>query len=162
MKPSRASQEIEMRMGLPNSATQAPENSREEAPMEDEEGVVQQEKPLLTWDEVVRLLDSIPGINPRAAQNILAEIGTDMCRFPSARHLASWAGMVRCITRLNIPGAARKNSKPTGCATRCVFVLRSLHRPVQCSGFSLAKGPKIPLHYENGRTTKNALKPDCC
>ena len=41
----------------------------------------------------MKLLDEIPGIDCRAAQNILAEIGTDMSRFPSADHLASWAGM---------------------------------------------------------------------
>jgi transposase len=39
------------------------------------------------------LLDEIPGIDQRAAQNIVAEIGTDMSRFPSAGHLASWAGL---------------------------------------------------------------------
>jgi|HubBroStandDraft_4_1064222.scaffolds.fasta_scaffold88043_2 transposase len=38
-------------------------------------------------------LDEIPGIDRRAAQNILAEIGTDMSRFPTANHLACWAGM---------------------------------------------------------------------
>ena len=37
--------------------------------------------------------DSIPGINRRIAEAILAEIGTNMSRFPTARHLASWAGM---------------------------------------------------------------------
>jgi len=36
-------------------------------------------------------LDEIPGIGPRAAQQILAETGTDMSRFPSAAHFASWA-----------------------------------------------------------------------
>jgi transposase len=41
----------------------------------------------------LKLLDDIPGIDGRAAQNILAEIGTDMSRFPTADHLASWAGM---------------------------------------------------------------------
>ncbi len=41
----------------------------------------------------VELLDSIPGINPRTASLLLAEIGSDMTRFPSARHLASWAGV---------------------------------------------------------------------
>lgn len=41
----------------------------------------------------VRRLDPIPGINRRAAQAILAEIGHDMSRFASAAHLASWAGL---------------------------------------------------------------------
>ena len=41
----------------------------------------------------VRRLDPIPGINRRAAQTILAEIGHDMSRFASAAHLASWAGL---------------------------------------------------------------------
>jgi transposase len=38
-------------------------------------------------------LDAIPGINTRAAQAILAEIGCDMSRFATAEHLASWAGL---------------------------------------------------------------------
>jgi transposase len=39
------------------------------------------------------ILDSIPGIGRWSAEVILAEIGTDMHRFPTAGHLASWAGM---------------------------------------------------------------------
>jgi transposase len=39
------------------------------------------------------LLDSIPGIGRWSAEIILAEIGSDMTRFPTAGHLASWAGM---------------------------------------------------------------------
>ncbi len=38
-------------------------------------------------------LETIIGIKRRLAEVILAELGTDMTRFPSARHLASWAGM---------------------------------------------------------------------
>jgi len=48
----------------------------------------------LTADqEAIALLDTIPGGGPRAAEILIAEIGTDMSRFPSAKHLASWAGM---------------------------------------------------------------------
>jgi transposase len=43
------------------------------------------------WDEAMRLLDTAPGIGPRVAELLLAEIGTDMRRFPSEAHLASWA-----------------------------------------------------------------------
>ncbi len=43
--------------------------------------------------QVIEVLDTIPGINRRNAEIILAEIGADMSRFPTAGHLASWAGM---------------------------------------------------------------------
>jgi len=38
-------------------------------------------------------LDTIPGVSQRTAEVILAEVGTDMMRFPNPAHLASWAGM---------------------------------------------------------------------
>ena len=38
-------------------------------------------------------LDTIPGVGRRTAEVIVAEIGTDMRRFPTAGHLASWAGL---------------------------------------------------------------------
>jgi transposase len=38
-------------------------------------------------------LQTIPGIGERAAQVIISEIGVDMSRFPTAAHLASWAGL---------------------------------------------------------------------
>ena len=43
--------------------------------------------------EAVRRLDQVPGFDVRTGQNVLAEIGTDMSRFPSPHHLASWAGI---------------------------------------------------------------------
>jgi transposase len=39
------------------------------------------------------LLATIPGIAERAAQVVISEIGVDMTRFPTAAHLASWAGL---------------------------------------------------------------------
>jgi transposase len=44
-------------------------------------------------EERLARLESIPGVGRRTAELLLAEIGTDMSRFPTAGHLASWAGM---------------------------------------------------------------------
>jgi transposase len=41
----------------------------------------------------VARLDTIPGVGRVVAEALLAEVGTDMSRFPSAKHLASWAGV---------------------------------------------------------------------
>jgi transposase len=43
--------------------------------------------------EATQLLETIPCIGHSAATAIVAEIGADMSRFPSAQHLASWAGV---------------------------------------------------------------------
>jgi len=45
------------------------------------------------FPDAVGLLCTIPGIGQRTAENVLAEIGDDMSRFPTAGHLASWAGV---------------------------------------------------------------------
>jgi len=51
------------------------------------------EQRLAPFEEAVELLQTIPGVHQIAAMTIVAEIGTDMTRFPSAKHLASWAGL---------------------------------------------------------------------
>jgi transposase len=43
--------------------------------------------------EAARRLRTIPGVGQASAEIIVAEIGTEMGRFPSAAHLASWAGL---------------------------------------------------------------------
>jgi transposase len=50
------------------------------------------EQQLRPFAPAVELLCTVVGIQRRGAQTILAEIGADMSRFPTARQLASWAG----------------------------------------------------------------------
>jgi transposase len=58
--------------------------------------------------EAVVRLDSIPGINRTTALIIVAEIGVDMSRYPSERHLAAWAGLA---PGNNQTGAKQRASK---------------------------------------------------
>jgi transposase len=58
----------------------------------------------------LELLDTIPGIDRRAAEMLLAEIGPDMSRFPTDAHLASWGGMC--------PGQRESGGKKHTAATR--------------------------------------------
>jgi transposase len=61
--------------------------------IEEETPVADQSELPLTWNTAVALLDTIPGVNRRVAEVMLAEMGLDMSQFPTANHLASWAGL---------------------------------------------------------------------
>lgn len=60
--------------------------------------------------EAVELVDTIPGVAKRTAEIIVSEIGTDMSRFPSAEHLAAWAGLA--------PGNYESGGKTLSASTR--------------------------------------------
>jgi len=59
--------------------------------------------------ELIDALDEITGVGEISAQTIIAEIGTDMSRFPTADHLASWA----CMCPGNNESAGKKKSGKT-------------------------------------------------
>jgi transposase len=48
---------------------------------------------LTPFAAAITLLQTLPGVSAVAAGALVAEIGDDMTRFPSAKHLASWAGV---------------------------------------------------------------------
>lgn len=62
------------------------------------------------YENAIKNIDELPGIGKRSAEVILAEIGTDMNRFPSAGHLASWSGL--CPGN-NESAGKRKSGKTT-------------------------------------------------
>jgi transposase len=59
----------------------------------------------------VEQLDAVPGIGLVCAQDIIAEIGTDMTVFPTAAHLVSWA---RWSPQVKQSAGKRKGSNSTG------------------------------------------------
>lgn len=52
--------------------------------------IAERERP---FEEAVERLDEIPGVGRRVAETVIAEVGATVDRFPSAQHLASWAGL---------------------------------------------------------------------
>ena len=68
-------------------------------------------EPYLTpFEEAMELVQSVVGIGQTAAANIIAEIGADMTRFASDKHIASWAGV--CPGNHESAGK-RKSGQPT-------------------------------------------------
>ena len=68
----------------------------------------------LAWAAVVERLDTIPGVGRRNAEQLPAEIGTDMRRLPSAAHLAGWAKLAPG----NHESAGKRYSGKTGKGNR--------------------------------------------
>ncbi len=65
---------------------------------------------LRPFEELLARLESIPGVGRRIAEILVAEIGTEVNQFPTAGHLASWAGMA--------PGSNESAGKRLSGATR--------------------------------------------
>lgn len=63
---------------------------------------------LRPFDDAINRLDGIPGMGRRTAEEVLAEIGTDMSRFPTQAHLASWA---RLCPGNNVSAGKRKSGR---------------------------------------------------
>lgn len=62
------------------------------------------------FDQAIQALMQLPGIERRGAENVVAEIGATLEAFPSAAHLASWAGM---CPGSNESAGKRKSGKTT-------------------------------------------------
>ena len=98
--------------------------------LEELEREIEQLMPPFDEDDLVARLDTIPGVDKKTAQVIIAELGTDMSRFESAGHAASWAGLA--------PGknesAGRNRSSKTAKANR--YLKTALVQAAQAAGRS--------------------------
>ncbi len=66
------------------------------------------------WAHQLELLQTIPGVGVKTAQVIIAETGADMSRFPTAAHLAAWAGLAPGMHESagkRSPAGSRKGNK---------------------------------------------------
>ena len=63
--------------------------------------------------ELVELLDQVPGVNETVAWTVIAELGIDMGVFPTAAHVASWAGCVRAPTKARANRRAARRGRAT-------------------------------------------------
>lgn len=101
----------------------------------------------LSWETAVELLDTIPGVDQRTAEVILAEIGLDMSQFPTADDLASWAGFApgnHHSGGKRYSGRTTKGNRPIGAAltqaawaasrTKDTFLKARYHRLVPRRG----------------------------
>ena len=76
------------------------------------------EELLAPYEEQLQQAESMPGWRRRAAEDVLAETGPDMTRFPTPGHLASWAGRTP-LDRQSSQRAARPGaSTATGTSAR--------------------------------------------
>jgi transposase len=86
-------------------------------------------------EAAVGLLDTIPGVARYTAEMIVAEIGTDMSRFPSADHLAAWAG----VAPGNHESTGKRTSGKTHKGNRFLrtILVQAAHAAARTKGTSL-------------------------
>jgi transposase len=89
---------------------------REIASLEDRIG-----KEMAREQEAIDRLAEMPGIDTRIAHAVVAEIGTDMTRFPTAAHLCSWAKLCPGVNE----SAGKRKSSRTGQGNRWLKTVMS-------------------------------------
>jgi transposase len=95
------------------------------------------EKRLGSHDELVDRLDEIPGIGRATAEHLIAEITTDMARFPTAKHLASWAK----VCPGNHESGGKRLSGKTGKGSRWIraILVEAAHAAARARGTYLGQ-----------------------
>ncbi len=90
----------------------------------------------LNWQQSLALLDTIPGVSRQTAELLLAEVGSNMSRFPSAAHLARWARL--CPG--NYESAGKRYGGKTGSGNNWLRsgLIQAAHAAVKCKNTYLS------------------------
>jgi transposase len=94
------------------------------------------EERLRPFEDLVERLDTIPGVGRHTAEILLAEIGTDMGRFPTAAHLASWAGL--CPGNHESAGKRKSGRTRKGDTWLRAALVEAAHAASRSNGTALA------------------------
>jgi len=100
---------------------------------------VEIEQVIAPFSDKVELLDTIPGVDRKTAEVLIAEIGANMDQFPTHRHLASWAGM--CPG--NEESAGKRRSSKTRKGSK--WLRSALTEAARAAARS--KGTYLAVHY---------------
>lgn len=102
------------------------------------------------YEPVLELVQTIPGVGRKVATSLVAEIGIDMSVFPSAAHLASWAGIC--------PGNNASGGKShSGRARHGPVALRTaLTEAAQAA--ARTKGTYLAAHFHSVRSRRGTFK----
>jgi transposase len=87
-------------------------------------------------EEAIARLDTIPGVGRSVAELLVAEIGTDLTRFPTAKHLASWAGL--CPGNHESAGKRRGGKTRKGSPWLRACLVQAAHAAARTKGTYLA------------------------
>lgn len=100
------------------------------------------------YEDAINAVDEIPGVGKIGAQTILAEIGRDMSRFPTAAHLCKWAGVA--------PGNNQSAGKSrSGRTTKGNIALKTTL--IQCAhGASKHKGTFFYAQFQRIKIRRNS------
>lgn len=100
------------------------------------------------YEDAINAVDEIPGVGKIGAQTILAEIGKDMSRFPTAAHLCKWAGVA--------PGNNQSAGKSrSGRTTKGNIALKTTL--IQCAhGASKHKGTFFYAQFQRIKIRRNS------
>jgi transposase len=87
-------------------------------------------------EDAIGRLDTIPGVGQAVAEALVAEIGADMERFPTAKHLASWAGL--CPGNHESAGNRRSGRTRKGSPWLRACLVQAAHAAARTKGTYLA------------------------